>query len=772
MKELRRLMLLGLAGVTLLVGLSVFADVKDPATIKTDATADLATNTEMFLQPTIDVIDSINIKFANVTAIKAGGANLPNITIVSLENHTATGDDGGGFFWLDTSGALGASAEDNGMIIESAGGANWYWRRMLMGGSMTPQMFGAIADDAVDDSTEIQAYVDAFATDLTGSPPEERKSNTIFLPRGDFIINTPIRLPIYRTFNSGKVEVVGDGTTLIVNSGPGPLFRPVDDFGTHTPAGSSATVLTDSTKSFTTNEYVGDWIFNVTDKSYGEITANAATTITVTALTLGTDNDWDQNDVYHVGKPSSKFLFRDIMFRDETSTYPTTGTAQTFEWMFYRFAIQNCSFTNFGRVIGSYDMTDTDEYLQSVSIRNNLFDSCAEIVRTSKVWEFEFKGNECDSCGEPIYILDTAAAAFINGQIVDNTFQAAGSSNEAVIRIHGPLALVIARNYFEGTNGTADALISIGTTDIDTRVGQQPRGVTIGPGNYFSPTAAQNNDPNWYPIAVNGNGDNVTVFGNLSQGRLLHVAGGGFPTTSTASNWNFYGNHSLYEQPNGEQNYLGPGVMIVRRLGYEETSGTTTEELLFDGSSVYSAAFANTGASYSVNAWVTAVQNTRNDQAKFGVAALFEHDSTGVFSQVGSDQALHTTILSAGATNWTATLDPVTTNVTFVSGDVNTGTEVITATGHALADNDIIHFTTSAADLPLPLLEDHPYYVTGVSGNDLKVSHGRGGTNIVNLTDGGSGTHTINQDNIVLNVTGDTGDTVEWNAEVEVTIAR
>lgn len=69
--------------------------------------------------------------------------------------------------------------------------------------------------------------------------------------------------------------------------------------GTHT-EGNNQSVLTDSTKSWTINEFkYGGIIINITDGSYGTITSNTANTITAT-LTGGTDNDWDTNDVYEI----------------------------------------------------------------------------------------------------------------------------------------------------------------------------------------------------------------------------------------------------------------------------------------------------------------------------------------------------------------------------------------------------------------------------------------------------------------------------------------
>lgn len=66
--------------------------------------------------------------------------------------------------------------------------------------------------------------------------------------------------------------------------------------GTHT-GSNDAAVLTDSGKSWTTDQWAGRKIKNVTDGSEGTIKSNTATTITV-SLYGGKDNDWDSGDAY------------------------------------------------------------------------------------------------------------------------------------------------------------------------------------------------------------------------------------------------------------------------------------------------------------------------------------------------------------------------------------------------------------------------------------------------------------------------------------------
>jgi len=63
--------------------------------------------------------------------------------------------------------------------------------------------------------------------------------------------------------------------------------------------GDNQAVLTDSTQAWTIDELTGKQVFNQTDGSSAIITANDATTVTA-ALAGGTDNDWDNGDLYEV----------------------------------------------------------------------------------------------------------------------------------------------------------------------------------------------------------------------------------------------------------------------------------------------------------------------------------------------------------------------------------------------------------------------------------------------------------------------------------------
>ncbi len=63
---------------------------------------------------------------------------------------------------------------------------------------------------------------------------------------------------------------------------------------------NNASVLTDSSASFTASGLIGMTVTNVEDNSSGTITANTATTVTAT---LSGGGDWDKGDAYHITGP-------------------------------------------------------------------------------------------------------------------------------------------------------------------------------------------------------------------------------------------------------------------------------------------------------------------------------------------------------------------------------------------------------------------------------------------------------------------------------------
>lgn len=153
--------------------------------------------------------------------------------------------------------------------------------------------------------------------DIIDQDPSARSTDNIITLTNGFNITATEAEHLYDgsvTQGSGTTEERWDG---IVNFGNSDVHIQVrqngviisDDYwnygwqaGSHSGA-TDATILTDSTASWTTNEWVGYWIKNITDGSVGEIVSNTSTTITVDDLYGGTSNDWVAADVYNICVP-------------------------------------------------------------------------------------------------------------------------------------------------------------------------------------------------------------------------------------------------------------------------------------------------------------------------------------------------------------------------------------------------------------------------------------------------------------------------------------
>jgi len=128
-----------------------------------------------------------------------------------------------------------------------------------------------VLDEALIAAATTTGFDDCNAIDLSGGP-------------------ATLALTIKARYNAGAVL----GIRIHVRTSP-----TNDATGTHT-AAAHATIMTDANAHFIVNELVGLTIENVTDGSFGVITANTETTVTVAALAGGTLNQWSTNDVYSI----------------------------------------------------------------------------------------------------------------------------------------------------------------------------------------------------------------------------------------------------------------------------------------------------------------------------------------------------------------------------------------------------------------------------------------------------------------------------------------
>ena len=81
---------------------------------------------------------------------------------------------------------------------------------------------------------------------------------------------------------------------------------------------------------------------------------------------------------------------------------------------------------------------------------------------------------------------------------------------------------------------------------------------------------------------------------------------------------------------------------------------------------------------------------------------------------------------------------------TFVPGDVDDTTDIITSTAHGMSNDQVLRFTNTGGALPAGLEINTDYYVINANVNDFQVSLTSGG-GAVDMTDAGTGTHTFDR---------------------------
>src|SRR3989338_8918499 len=202
---------------------------------------------------------------------------------------------------------------------------------------------------ALQDFADDAGYTGNDELDITDPTPSERSTDNIVTLINGWNIDDTAAEHIY----DGSViqtngDVIYDGIKILAPIGTGVQFLQAgaivsDDWwnysegGTHT-GSADAAILTDSTKSWTVNQWVDYRIKNTTDGSFATITANTATTITG-VLQGGTDNDWDASDAYVIvdglNSDSANGISHNFMMKVRTGAADIDGrrlVATTREW--------------------------------------------------------------------------------------------------------------------------------------------------------------------------------------------------------------------------------------------------------------------------------------------------------------------------------------------------------------------------------------------------------------------------------------------------------
>src|SRR3989344_2587900 len=167
--------------------------------------------------------------------------------------------------------------------------------------------------------------------DITDNTPSERSTDNIITLKAPYNIDAGAAEHLYDgSISQNNGDEIYDG---IVNFGNASVQIQIiqngaviaDDYWNTSVGGSDntstgAATMTDSTASFTVDEYVGYTIYNTTTGAQGIISTNTATVVTAAMYdNNGTDHVWDSGDTYLIGAPlnsnsaagiSSRFMIR------------------------------------------------------------------------------------------------------------------------------------------------------------------------------------------------------------------------------------------------------------------------------------------------------------------------------------------------------------------------------------------------------------------------------------------------------------------------------
>jgi hypothetical protein len=202
---------------------------------------------------------------------------------------------------------------------------------------------------ALQDFADDAGYAGNDELDITDPTPSERSTDNIVTLINGWNIDDGAAEHIYdgSIIQSGG-DVIYDGLKILAPIGTAVQFLQSgavvsDDWWNYSEGGAhdgsaDAAVLTDSTKSWTNDQWIGYRIRNTTDGSFATITDNDATTITG-VLEGGTDNDWDVSDAYVIvdglNSDSANGISHNFMMKVRTGGADTDGRrliATTREW--------------------------------------------------------------------------------------------------------------------------------------------------------------------------------------------------------------------------------------------------------------------------------------------------------------------------------------------------------------------------------------------------------------------------------------------------------
>lgn len=287
----------------------------------------------------------------------------------------------------------------------------------------------------------------------------------------------------------------------------------------------------------------------------------------------------------------------------------------------------------------------------------------------------------------------------------------------------------------QGTSGNAVNCTGAGT-------GQSMRNVRILDAGGHGYSSANNT-----AAIVQGNeisgvlGDGVNTTGTVTfYGNNIHDNGGdGYENSSTSPSPNVYNNliHSNY----------GRGIAFTgASSAATHLAQVKRNTVALNGDSGLAITDVDTRVNFDNNIFY-------NNGLRAGTANVL--GTTNENSLLHSNNCFYSTgtnlsIIAANATETTADPQFTTDDAvrTFVDGDVSTGADTITITGHGFTAGLPITLSASGGTLPAPLAVATPYYVLVTDANTIQLSATIGGAAINITSAAGGGTYTVRNGSI------------------------
>lgn len=381
--------------------------------------------------PMVDGDWSVDRATGNIRYIGFDHSPVPEVVVTA--GSFVTGD----YYQIRNTGntnfvAVGAADDNEGTRFEATGAGSGTGDATQIGSQATVIQFhrwiAALADDdefAGDDEHDI---IDREATDrstdniitLKDYTSESGVSYNIDATAAEHLYDGSV------TQGTGITEERWDG---IVNFGNASVHIQLrkdgaivsDDYwnagwqtGDHD-GGADAAVLTDSTQTFTVDQWIGYWIKNITDGSVALITENTATTITG-VLYGGTDNDWDVGDDYQIQVPlnpdaaagiSCRFMVKVRENGVDIDRRRMIGQNRRYENTFGEFSINGTSAGN--NVLALSDTGDLNNTTAWATI-----DAVADVIATESTPAPQLIDISGDGTDEEYYVSWTRGVQPIN----------------------------------------------------------------------------------------------------------------------------------------------------------------------------------------------------------------------------------------------------------------------------------------------------------------------------------------------------------------------